>query len=55
LDVLYIFLSFKIKELLILGKDKKNKNRQYNNKILIIFLENNEAKTKDKEAYYELT
>jgi len=54
LDVLYIFLSFKIKELLILGKDKKNKNRQYNNKILIIFLENNEAKTKDKEAYYEL-
>jgi len=50
----YIFLSFKIKELLIFGKDEKIKNRQYNNKTLIIFLENNEDKTKDKEAYYEL-
>ena len=47
-------MSFKIKELLIFGKDEKIKNRQYNNKTLIIFLENNEAKTKDKETYYEL-
>ena len=47
-------MSCKIKELLIFGKDEKIKNRQYNNKTLIIFLENNEAKTKDKEAYFEL-
>jgi hypothetical protein len=50
----YIFLSFKIKELLIYGKDEKNKNRQYNNKLLIIFLENNEEKSKDKKIYNEL-
>ena len=36
------FLSFKIKDLLILGRDSKIKNRQYNNELLIEYIEKNE-------------
>ena len=48
------FLSFTIKEILIYGQDKAKFNRQYNNKQLIIFIEENEEKAYDKIAYKEL-
>ena len=49
-----IFLSFKIKELLIYGKNAKIKNRQYNNELIIKYIEKNEAKSKDKYIYSQL-
>ena len=48
------FLSFTIKELLIYGKDKLKYNRQYNNEQLINFIEGNEYRAEDKEAYKEM-
>ena len=48
------FLSFKIKDIITLGKDKAKFNRQYNNELIINFIEKNERKTKDKSAYKEL-
>jgi hypothetical protein len=48
------FLSFKIKDLLVFGKNEKQKNRQYNNELIINFIENNESKAKDKIMYEEL-
>ena len=48
------FLSFTIKELLIYGKDKLKYNRQYNNEKLIIFMEDNESRAEDKNAYKEM-
>ena len=48
------FLLFKIKEILTYGKDEKIKNRQYNNELLIRYIEKNEALTKHKEAYKDL-
>jgi len=48
------FLSFTIKEILIYGQDKAKFNRQYNNRQLIIFIEENEEKAYDKMAYKEL-
>ena len=48
------FLFFTIKEILIYGQDKAKFNRQYNNKQLIIFIEENEEKAYDKVAYKEL-
>jgi hypothetical protein len=50
----YNFLKFTIKELLILGKNQKNKNRQYNNELLIKYIENHEETAKDKMTYIEL-
>ena len=50
----YHFLSFTIKELLIYGKDKLKYNRQYNNEQLINFIEGNEYRAEDKEAYKEM-
>lgn len=50
----YIFLSFTIKEILIYGIDKKKQNRQYNNELIIKYIENNEFKSKDKISYKEL-
>ena len=50
----YNFLKFTIKELLILGKNPKNKNRQYNNELLIKYIENHEETAKDKMTYIEL-
>ena len=50
----YNFLKFTIKELLILGKNPKNKNRQYNNELLIKYIENHEEIAKDKITYIEL-
>ena len=50
----YLFLSFKVKDLLSYGKDDKIKNRQYNNELLINYIENNENIAKDKKIYYEL-
>ena len=50
----YIFLSWKIKEILTYAEDKKNKNRQYNNNLLIEYIENNRNKAKDKISYEKL-
>lgn len=50
----FIFLSWKIKDILIYGENKKNKNRQYNNKLIIKYLENNENKSKDKIIYRQM-
>ena len=49
-----IFLSFTIKELLIFGKNEKTKNRQYNNELLIKYIEKNKYTAKDKLIYGEL-
>ena len=48
------FLSFSIKELLAYGKDKKQKNRQYYNELLIKYIEEKEFSSKDKIMYTEL-
>lgn len=48
------FLSMKIKDLLILGKDEEIKNRQYNNELLIKYIESNRELAKDKNKYEEL-
>ena len=48
------FLLFKIKEILAYGKDDKIKNRQYNNELLIRYIEKNEALAKHKEVYKDL-
>ena len=50
----YLFLSFKVKELLSYGKNEKIKNRQYNNELLINYIEKNESIVKNKNMYCEL-
>ena len=50
----YNFLFFSIKELLIYGKNEKIKNRQYNNELLIKYIERNKINAKDKCLYVEL-
>ena len=50
----YYFLFFTIKDIILYGKDIIRQNRQYNNELLIKFIENNEFKCKDKLAYKEL-
>ena len=50
----FIFLSFKIKDIMIKDKNKETFNRQYNNELLINFIEENEEKAIDKIAYKEL-
>ena len=46
-------MYFAIKDILIYGKDSINQNRQYNNELLIRFIESNdtEHRAKDKNAY----
>ena len=48
------FLYFSIKDILIFGKDNKTQNRQYNNELLIKYIEANEHRTLDRNAYAEL-
>ena len=48
------FLSFSIKDLLIYGKNEKIKNRQYNNELIIKYIETNKNIAKDKCFYSEL-
>ena len=48
------FLSFSIKDLLVYGKDKILKNRQYHNELLIKCIEEKESSSKDKIIYTEL-
>ena len=48
------FLSFSVKDLLAYGKDKKLKNRQYYNELLIKYIEEKEFSSKDKIMYTEL-
>lgn len=50
----FYFLNFSIKDILIYGKDNKAQNRQYNNELLIKFIESNEYRTLDGNAYVEL-
>ena len=50
----FYFLSFTIKNLLIYGKDSVNQNRQYNNELLVKFIEVNENRALNKNAYIEL-
>ena len=50
----YNFLSWTIKEILVYKENKKKVNRQYNNKLLIEYIEKNEKKSMDKKAYEEL-
>ena len=47
-------MYFAIKDILIYGKDSINQNRQYNNELLIRFIESNEHRAVDKNAYTEL-
>ena len=42
------------KKKIIYGKNARIKNRQYNNELLIKFIEKNEAKSKDKNIYSQL-
>ena len=48
------FLSFTIKDIMIFGKDKAKFNRQYNNELIINFIEENENRAKNKNTYKEL-
>ena len=48
------FLNFAIKDILIYGKNSLNQNRQYNNELLIKFIEKNEHRASDKIAYVNL-
>jgi len=50
----YNFLSWSIKEIFIYCENEKKENRQYNNKLLIEYIEKNEKKAKDKKSYHEL-
>ena len=45
----YKFLFFKIKDLLIYGKNEKIKNRQYNNSLLIKYIEDNKKISKNEK------
>ena len=48
------FLSFRIKDIMIYGKNKAKFNRQYNNELIINFIEENEDRAKDKDTYKAL-
>ena len=50
----FIYLSFKIKDIMIKGRDKALFNRQYNNDLIIKFIEENENKAVDKDSYNQL-
>ena len=50
----YKFLSCKVKDILTYAEDKKSRNRQYNNNLLIEYIENNKDKAKDKISYEKL-
>lgn len=50
----YTFLSWKIKDILVYGENKNTINRQYNNKLIIQFIENNHNKSYDKISYNQL-
>ena len=50
----FIFLSFKIKDIMIFGKNEAKFNRQYNNELIINFIEENENRAKNKNTYKEL-
>jgi hypothetical protein len=50
----FLFLSWSVKSILIYKENKNKANRQYNNKLLIDYIEKNEKKSKDNNAYKEL-
>ncbi len=47
-------MSFKFKDLLFSGKDEKIKKRQYNNELLIKYIEKNANIAEDKKVYSDL-
>ena len=50
----FLFLSWSIKDILIYNKNKNKPNRQYNNNLIIQYIEKNEKKSRDKNVYKEL-
>ena len=48
------FLSFKLKDILIYGKDQIKQNRQFNNDLIINYIEKNEKRAKNKDVYNNL-
>ena len=50
----YNFLSFKLKDILTYEKDQIKQNRQYNNELLINYIEKNEKRAKNKYVYKKL-
>ena len=50
----FLFLSWSIKDILIYKKDKNKANRQYNNNLIIQYIEKNEKKSRDLNIYKEL-
>ena len=50
----YNFLSYKVKDILTYGENKIRQNRQYNNNLLIEYIEKNKNKAKDKISFEEL-
>ena len=50
----YMFLFWKIKDILIYGENKSTTNRQYNSKLIIKYIENNEKKCIEKIVYKHL-
>ena len=49
-----VFLSWKVKQIMEYKSDKEKQNRQYNNKLIINYIEKNSKKAEDKNAYEEL-
>ena len=49
-----VFLSWKVKQIMEYKSDKEKQNRQYNNKLIINYIEINRKKAEDKNAYEEL-
>ena len=47
-------MSFKVKDFLFSGKDEKIKKRQYNNELLIKYIEKNANIAEDKKVYSDL-
>lgn len=50
----YNFLSWSIKDILIFRENQNKYNRQFNNKMIILYIEKSRNKSKDKDAYNEL-
>lgn len=50
----YNFLFYKVKDILIYDKNQSKHNRQYNNYLIIKYIEENKQKTKDLKCYEQI-